>query len=219
MPIEQWTAVDSYFEDLLIGNDPVLQAALADSDAAGLPAINVTPTQGKLLHILVKMQRAKNVLEIGTLGGYSTIWMARALPENGKLTTIEYEKKHADVAAKNIDRAGLSDKVEIINAAAIEALPSLTAKAPFDLVFVDADKESTAAYFAWAMKLSRPGTVIIVDNVVRKGEVIDQNSEDESVQGIRRFHDVLSADPRATATAIQTVGAKGYDGFTIVIVD
>ena len=145
--------------------------------------------------------------------------MARALPENGKLTTIEYQKRHADVAAKNIDRAGLADKVEIINAPAIEALPALTDKAPFDFVFIDADKESTAAYFAWAMKLSRPGTVIIVDNVVRKGEVIHAETEDKKVQGIRRFNELIAADPRATVTAIQTVGAKGYDGFAIAIVE
>ena len=197
----------------------MLTAALADSEAAELPAINVTASQGKLLHLLVKMMGAKNVLEIGTLGGYSTIWMARALPEGGKLTTIEYEKKHADVAAKNIERAGLSDRVEIINSSAIEALPGLTGAAPFDLFFIDADKESTAAYFAWAMKRSRPGSVIVVDNVVRNGEVIDEHSEDEMVQGIRRFVQVLSAEPRASATAIQTVGAKGYDGFVVVLVD
>lgn len=219
MPIRQWSEVDSYFEALFLKADPVLEAALADSEAAELPAINVTPVQGKLLHMLVKMNGAKNVLEIGTLGGYSTIWMARALPEGGKLTTIEYEKKHAEVAAKNVERAGLSDRVEIINSSAIEALPSLISKAPFDLFFIDADKESTAAYFAWAMKLSHPGTVIIVDNVVREGEVIDEHSEDDMVQGIRRFNEVLAAEPNATATAIQTVGAKGYDGFAIVIVE
>lgn len=219
MPIEQWTAVDEYFEGLFVGEDKALQAALADSEAAGLPAISVTASQGKLLHLLVKMSGAKTVLEVGTLGGYSTIWMARALPEGGRLTTIENEKKHAEVAAKNIERAGLSDKVEIISAAAIEALPTLTDRAPFDLFFIDADKESTAAYFAWAMKLSRPGSVIIVDNVVRDGEVIDAASEDAKVKGIRMFNEVLAADPRATATAIQTVGAKGYDGFAVVLVE
>ena len=219
MPIEQWTAVDEYFEGLFVGEDKALQAALADSESAGLPAISVTASQGKLLHLLVKMSGAKTVLEVGTLGGYSTIWMARALPEGGRLTTIENEKKHAEVAAKNIERAGLSDKVEIISAAAIEALPTLTDRAPFDLFFIDADKESTAAYFAWAMKLSRPGSVIIVDNVVRDGEVIDAASEDAKVKGIRMFNEVLAADPRATATAIQTVGAKGYDGFAVVLVE
>ncbi|MCH7904498.1 MAG: O-methyltransferase [Armatimonadetes bacterium] len=219
MPIEQWTAVDEYFERLFIGDDPVLRAALADSEAAELPAINVTPSQGKLLHLLVKMTGAKTVLEVGTLGGYSTIWMARALPDGGRLTTIENEKKHAEVATKNIERAGLSDIVEIINSAAIEVLPTLTDREPFDLFFIDADKEGTAAYFAWAMKLSRPGSVIIVDNVVREGEVIDASSEDAQVKGIRRFNEVLAADPRSTATAIQTVGAKGYDGFVIVLVE
>ena len=219
MPIEQWTAGDAYFEGLFIGEDAALQAALADSNAAELPAINVTASQGKLLYLIVKMTGAKNVLEIGTLGGYSAIWMARALPDGGRLTTIENEKAHAEVAAKNIVRAGLSDIVEIINSSAIEALPTLTDRAPFDLFFIDADKESTAAYFAWAMKLSRPGSVIVVDNVVRDGEVIDAASEDADVMGIRRFNQALANEPRATATAIQTVGAKGYDGFAMIVVE
>ena len=219
MELAQWTRIDGYFEDAFIGDDEVLKQALADAEAAEMPAINVTAAQGKFLGQLVRIMGAKNVLEIGTLAGFSAIWMARNLPEGGKLTTLEYETKHAEVARKNIARAGLSDKVEIIVGAAIETLPTLEDCAPFDLFFIDADKQSAAAYFAWSMKLARPGSVIIVDNVVRGGEVINEKTEDEMALGIQRFVQVCSEDPRAYATTIQTVGAKGYDGFTMIVVE
>ena len=218
---DQWTAVDKYFADLLVAPDAVLDAALRDSAVAGLPSIHVAPNQGKLLHLLARIQNAKKILEIGTLGGYSTIWLARALPASGKLVTLEANSKHAEVARANLARAGVSDKVELILAPAIESLPRLERdrSGPFDLIFIDADKPSTAAYFEWSVKLSRPGTMIIVDNVVRKGAVVDAMSTDENVQGIRRFVTVLAAEKRVTATAVQTVGSKGYDGFVMAVVN
>jgi len=217
---EQWTAVDRYITDLLIPPDPALDAALQASAAAGLPPISVTPNQGKLLQLLAKIGGARNILEIGTLGGYSTIWLARALPKTGRLITLEADRKHAEVARANIARAGLSDVVEVRLGRALDALPQLAAerRAPFDLIFIDADKAATADYFTWSLKLSRPGSLIIVDNVVRKGAVIDAASRDEDVQGIRRFNQLLSAEKRVSATAIQTVGSKGYDGFAIALV-
>jgi predicted O-methyltransferase YrrM len=220
MTQERWTAVDSYITGLLHAPDPALDAALADSEAAGLPSIAVTPPQGKFLTLLALGVKARNILEIGTLGGYSTICLARALPPGGRLITLEYEPKHAAVARANIARAGLADAVEVRVGRAQDTLPKLAAegRGPFDMIFIDADKPGYSDYLAWAVKLSRRGTLIIADNVVRDGEVIDPNSDDAMVQGIRRFYEVLAAESRVSATTIQTVGAKGYDGFTIAIV-
>lgn len=215
-----WSAVDQYFADLLIEPDPALAAALAASAEAGLPAINVSPNQGKLLHLLARAIGARRILEIGTLGGYSTIWLARALPADGRLLTLEADPRHAEIARGNIARAGLAGVVEVRVGKALETLPRLldAGEGPFDLTFIDADKPSTTDYFDWALRLSRPGSLIIVDNVVRGGEVADPASESESVRAIRRFLDRLAAEPRVTATAVQTVGAKGYDGLAIALV-
>ena len=217
---DQWTAVDRYITDMLVPSDPVLEAALQSSNAAGLPAINVAPNQGKLLHLLARIHGARAILEVGTLGGYSTIWLARALPKNGRLVTLEIDPKHAEVARENIRRAGFEHLVELCLGRALDTLKHLVAvdRGPFDLIFIDADKASIPDYFAWALKLSRPGTVIIVDNVVRKGAVADASTADPSVQGVRRFNELLAAESRVSATTIQTVGSKGYDGFTIAIV-
>jgi len=212
---EQWTAVDQYINDTLIGNDPVLDAALAASDAGGLPAISVTAAQGKLLQLLARAQNAKNILEIGTLGGYSAIWMARGLPPDGKLITLEIDPHHAEVARKNIARAGLQN-VDVRVGKALETLATL--QGPFDLFFIDADKPNIPEYFQWALKLSRVGSVIVVDNVVRNGALADEHSEDANVQGVRRLHAMLSNEARVMATTIQTVGSKGYDGFTLAVV-
>ncbi len=220
MTQKQWTAVDRYITDMLVPPDPALDAALAASAAAGLPPIAVAPNQGKLLHLLALTRGARNILEIGTLGGYSTIWLARALPTGGRLITLEAEKKHARVARTNIIRAGLADVVEVRLGKALDSLPKLAAEhcGPFDLIFIDADKANIPAYFTWALELSRRGSLIIVDNVVRKGAVIDAASRDPSIQGVRRFNELLAAEPRVSATTIQTVGSKGYDGLTIVLV-
>jgi predicted O-methyltransferase YrrM len=215
---EQWTAVDDYINGLLVGSDAALDAALEASTAAGLPAIAVSPSQGKLLHLLARAMGARKILELGTLGGYSTIWMARALPADGRLITLEYDPKHAEVARANIARAGLASKVEIRLGRAIETLPQLTSEAPFDLIFIDADKVSYPDYFPWALKLSRPGSLIIADNIVRKGAVADESSDDASVQAVRRFNELLAAESRVSATVIQTVGSKGYDGFALALV-
>jgi len=217
---EQWGAVDRYITDLLAPADAALDAALHASAAAGLPPINVAPNQGKLLHLLARMQGACTILEIGTLGGYSTIWLARALPADGRVITLEIDPAHAEVARANFARAGLTGMVELRIGRALDTLPLLASekRGPFDLVFIDADKVNTADYFTWALKLSRRGTVIIVDNVVRKGAVADPASGDASVQGIRRFNTLLAAERRVSATAIQTVGSKGYDGFAIALV-
>jgi predicted O-methyltransferase YrrM len=216
----QWTQVDRYFSDLLLAPDHGLEAALAASDAAGLPAINVSPNQGKLLYLLAKAIGARRVLEIGTLGGYSTIWLAQALPADGRLITLEADPKHAEVARGNIAHAGLSGIVEVTLGSALETMPRLVedGEEPFDLIFIDADKPSTTAYFEWALRLSHPGTLIIVDNVARGGDVVDAGSESRAVQGTRRFLERLAAEPRVTATAVQTVGTKGYDGFAIALV-
>jgi predicted O-methyltransferase YrrM len=219
MEEQLWTAVDRYLGDLLVSADPALKAALANSATAGLPAINVSPVQGKLLHLLARAIGARNVLEIGTLGGYSTIWLARALPDGGRVISLEADARHAEVARANIARAGLENKVEVRLGMAMDLLPALTERAePFDIVFIDADKPNNAAYFDWAMKLSRPGSIIVVDNVVRDGDVIDAESDSPAVLGVRRFLERLAAEPRVSATAIQTVGAKGYDGFAIALV-
>jgi predicted O-methyltransferase YrrM len=220
MSEERWTAVDRFITDLLVSPDAALDAALADIDAAGLPAISVSPNQGKLLHLLVRAQGACSILEIGTLGGYSTIWLARALPEGGRLITLESDPKHAEIARSNLSRAGLDGIVELRLGLALETLPQIAAEGigPFDFVFIDADKVNTPEYFAWSLKLTRLGGLIVVDNVVRKGAVIDAKSEDPSVQGVRRFYEMLAAEPRVNATAVQTVGSKGYDGFAVALV-
>jgi predicted O-methyltransferase YrrM len=220
MTEEHWTEVDRYLGDLLASDDPALEAALAASAAAGLPAINVSPVQGKLLHLLARAIGARNVLEIGTLGGYSTIWLARALPDGGRLISLEADARHAEVARANIARAGVQAVVEVRLGMALDTLPELAAEGrePFDFVFIDADKPNNAAYFDWALKLSRPGSIIVVDNVVRDGDVIDADSDSSTVQGVRRLLERIAAEPRVSATAIQTVGAKGYDGFAIALV-
>lgn len=218
MTQDQWTAVDNYIADLFTSPDPALEAALQAADEAGLPPIQVAPNQGKLLAILARSIGARAILEIGTLGGYSAIWLARALPPGGSLITLEADSKYAEVARANIARAGLAGLVEIRVGPALDTLPQLAGRGPFDLVFIDADKANTTAYFEWALKLTRPGSLIITDNVVRDGAVIDAGSDDSSVQGVRRFNAALAAEARVTATAIQTVGSKGYDGLAIALV-
>jgi predicted O-methyltransferase YrrM len=221
MAQELWTAVDEYLNDRLIGNDPALDAAREASAKAGLPDIAVAPNQGKLLHLLARIHGAKNILEIGTLGGYSTIWLARALPADGHLITLEADPKHAQVARANIDQAGFGNVVDLRLGKAIDTLPRLEAegRGPFDFVFIDADKASMPDYFTWALRLSRPGTVMIFDNVIREGGVVDANSSDPNIQGVRRLNEMLNSEPRVSATCIQTVGSKGYDGFTLATVN
>ena len=216
--LEQWAAVDQYIADLLTPSDPVLEEALKASKAAGLPPHQVSPTQGKLLALLVQIQGAQTVLEIGTLGGYSTIWLARALPRNGRLVTLEADARNAEVARTNITHAGLQDIVDLRIGNALKTLPKLASEecAPFDLIFIDADKSSNPEYFRWSLRLSHRGTIIIADNVIRDGAVVDAASEDPDVRGIRHFNELLAAEPRVAATVIQTVGSKGYDGFAIV---
>ncbi|HWO75170.1 MAG TPA: O-methyltransferase [Bacillus sp. (in: firmicutes)] len=216
----KWEDVDNYFVDKLIPHDDVLDSVLRANAEAGLPAIDVSPTQGKLLHLLAKIQGAKKILEIGTLGGYSTIWLARALPKDGSLISLEYNPKHAKVAQTNLERAGLSDKVQILTGPALDSLPKLQSMGydTFDFIFIDADKPNNPNYLKWALQLSRVGTVIVGDNVVRDGEVVNQNSQNPSVIGTRQFFDLLANEPRIEATAIQTVGNKGYDGFAIGVV-
>ena len=213
----RWSAIDGFLTDQLLGSDPTLDSVLAASAAAGLPSIQVSPCQGRLLHILAQLQGAKKILEIGTLGGYSTIWLARALPAGGRLITLEVNPQHAKVAASNISRARLSDLVELRIGPALDSLAVLAAErvGPFDLVFIDADKETTPEYFQRALALSRRGSLIIVDNVIRKGALLDEKSSDPAVQGMRRFIHLLGSETRVTATAIQTVGSKGYDGFAL----
>ncbi|MFE5519481.1 O-methyltransferase [Streptomyces virginiae] len=218
MTAQTWTAVDEYFDGLLVGEDEALAAAAADSEAAGLPAHQVAPNQGKLLNLLARVRGARRILEIGTLGGYSTIWLARALPSDGRLVTLEVDERCADVAAANITRAGLDHVVEIRRGRAVDLLPALTDEAPFDLVFIDADKPSNPAYLRWALELTRPGSLIIGDNVVRDGAVVDGDSSDPRVQGVRRFTELIAEHQRLTATALQTVGSKGYDGFIMALV-
>ncbi len=213
---ETWNAVDSYIADRLAPHDDALAAALTESAAAGLPTIAVSAAQGKMLHVLAKSVGAKRILEIGTLGGYSAIWMGRALVNGGTMISLEYDPKHAVVATKNLARAGLADRVEVRVGKAIDSLPKLSG--PFDLVFIDADKASIPDYFAWALKLTRVGSLIVVDNVVRGGKILDAASADANVQGVRRFFDLCAKETRVTATGIQTVGAKGYDGFALALV-
>jgi predicted O-methyltransferase YrrM len=220
MTPDLWTAVDQYIAGQLAPADAALKAALESSAAAGLPPINVSPTQGKLLHIFARLAGARSILEIGTLGGYSTIWLARALLAGGRLITLEADARHAELAAANIARAGLGSVVDIRVGKALDTLSKLAAEGggPFDLVFIDADKPNTPSYFTWALKLTRAGALIIVDNVVRKGAVANASTRDADVQGMRRFLEMAAAEPRVTATAIQTVGSKGYDGFCVALV-
>jgi predicted O-methyltransferase YrrM len=216
-----WSAVDSYIEERIVAPDFALQAALAANASAGLPAIDVSPPQGKLLHLLARMARSRKVLEIGALGGYSTIWLARALPPEGFVVTLEANAKHAEIARENIRRAGLSSRVRLRVGEALDTLPRLEEEGvgPFDFVFIDADKQRNPEYFTWALRLAKPGSVIVCDNVVRDGALIDRASADPSVQGTRRMFEMIAKEPRVSATAVQTVGAKGWDGFLVAIVD
>jgi predicted O-methyltransferase YrrM len=213
---ELWGEVDRYLTDLLVPADEALDAALSDAEAAGLPPIAVAPNQGKLLHVLALACRARDILEIGTLAGYSTIWLARALPPGGRLVTLEAEPKHADVARGNLARAGLADVVEIRLGPALETLPTLAG--PFDLVFIDADKENSAEYFSWAVRLARRGSLIVVDNAIGHGAIIEPENDDPRVRATRHLHEVLAAERKVVATVIQTVGSKGHDGLAIATV-
>lgn len=217
---EQWTAVDHYFTDKLLESDSVLDTVLQVNAAAGLPAIDVAPNQGKFLHLLARIQGARSILEIGTLGGYSTIWLARALPSDGRLITLEYDPKHAEIAQSNITRAGLDQIVEVKVGLALDSLIQLHKEnqGPFDFIFIDADKKGNPDYFQWALKLSRKGTVIITDNVVRSGQVVDETSTDPNIVGVRQFTDMAAEEQRVSGTVVQTVGSKGYDGFAIMLV-
>lgn len=218
---EAWAAVDEFVGELLVPHDEALEAAVAASEAGGLPAIQVSPPQGMLLNLLARAQGAKTVLEFGTLGGYSTIWLGRALPVDGKLITLEASAEYAKVARGSIERAGLGDLVDLRVGPALDTLPILEDEGagPFDLTFIDADKVNTPNYFAWALENSRPGSLIVADNVVRGGTLADAASDDPTIQAQRGFHENLAAEPRVSATTIQTVGSKGYDGFTIALVD
>lgn len=217
---ENWRRVDDYLAATLLDDDPALTEARSDSLAAGLPAIEVTPLAGKLLHLLARMTGARRVLEVGTLGGYSTIWLARGIRRDGRVVTLELEQRHADVARANVERAGVSEQVEIIVGRAADTLPRIAERGdePFDLVFIDADKESNTIYLDWAIRLGHPGTVIVVDNVGRSGDVADPGTDDPMVVGTQRALELLGSDPRVDATALQTVGAKGWDGLAIAIV-
>ncbi|MFF2507028.1 O-methyltransferase [Streptomyces sp. NPDC058067] len=216
-PEEQWTAVDDYLTGLLAPADEALTAALADSEAAGLPHINVAPNQGKFLHLIARIQGARRILEIGTLGGYSTIWLARALPADGVLVTLEYDPRHAEVARGNLARAGLDKIAEVRVGPALDSLPGIAADhpEPFDLVFIDADKANNAHYVEWALRLTRPGSVIVVDNVVRGGRVTDDSGTAPDIRGTRDALRLIADHPKLDGTAVQTVGVKGYDGFAL----
>jgi predicted O-methyltransferase YrrM len=216
MDMQTWQAVDGYFTAQLLGPDPVLDATLEANALAGLPPIDVAPAAGKLLHLLARSVGARRILEIGTLGGYSTIWLARALPADGRLVTCEINTHHAEVARANLTRAGLDGLVDVRVGPALDTLPALDG--PFDLAFIDADKQAGAEYFRHALRLSRPGTMIVVDNVVRRGRVVDADSADPAVRGTRAVLEVIAREPRVDATAVQTVGSKGYDGFLLALV-
>jgi predicted O-methyltransferase YrrM len=220
-----WAAVDDYVAGHLLAQDPVLDAALAASDAAGLPRASITPAQGKLLELLARVSGARSILELGTLGGYSTIWLARGLRHDGRLVTLELDPRNAEVASANLANANLAERVQIRVGPAGETLPELHAEGagPFDVIFIDADKRNNPLYLQWSLKLSRPGTLLIADNVVRGGAILDPDADDPrlgggGVQGVRRFYELLAADPRVSATAIQTVTAKGHDGFVLALV-
>jgi predicted O-methyltransferase YrrM len=219
--LEVWKSVDSFFTDALIPADSALDAALDANRQADLPAIDVTPLQGKFLELLIRATRAQRVLELGTLGGYSTIWLARAVGENGKVVTLELDAHHAEIAQRNLDNAGIASRVDLRVGPAAITLEALIAEAsqPFDFIFIDADKASYPDYMQLSLKLSRPGTLVIADNVVRDGQVIDPNDPDPNIQGVRRFTDLVATEPRLSATVLQTVGSKGYDGFAIAIVN
>lgn len=219
MSTELWTAIDQYITESVVSEDSLLRAATDATIEAGLPQISVTPSQGKFLYLLARVQHARRVLEIGTLAGYSTIWLARAVAPDGRVITLESDPRHADVARTNVARAGLSDVVDVRVGKALETLPDVLSHAPFDLIFIDADKPSVPEYFQWALRLSKPGSLIVVDNVVRDGAVIDPSNTDPSVLGIRRLNDMLTSETRVSATTIQTVGSKGHDGFTIALVN
>jgi len=220
MTQKTWTAVDNYVSEMLVPSDKALDAALEASADSGLPEIAVAPNQGKFLMLLAKSIKARNILEIGTLGGYSTIWLARALPAGGRVVTLEAVARHAEVARANFERAGLASIIDLRLGEAIDTLPKLAAEkpAPFDFIFIDADKENIPDYFTWSLKLARTGSMIIIDNVIRDGEVINAKSRDPSVKGVRRFNEMLKAEKRVSATSVQTVGVKGYDGFTLALV-
>ncbi|MET0157320.1 MAG: O-methyltransferase [Methyloceanibacter sp.] len=212
-----WMAVDDYFNGLLAPNEPVLEAALQATKDAGLPPINVAPNQGKLLMLLARVIGARRILEIGTLGGYSTIWLGRGLAPDGRMVTIEWNPACVKVARANLARAGLGSQVDVPEGSGEDVLPGLAAEAPFDLIFIDADKPNTPLYFEWAVKLARKGSLIVVDNVVREGAILDKDGGDD-VQGMRRFFALAASDPRVTGTALQTVGAKGHDGLAVLLV-
>ena len=214
-----WSSVENYFVQHLLAGDPPLSGALSANSAAGLPAIDVAPTEGKMLHLMARMTGARRILELGTLGGYSAIWLARALPDEGRLITVELSSEHAEVAQGNIERSGMASKVEIRVGPALDVLPTLVEEQPFDFFFIDADKANIHNYFEWALKLSRPGSVIVVDNVVRNGAVVDADTQDANIQGVRRLIEMLAKDSRVSATALQTVGSKGYDGFLVAVVN
>jgi predicted O-methyltransferase YrrM len=218
---QRWDEVDAYLVDTFLPRDEAFAAALAESDKAGLPAIQVSPPQGRLLELLARLLNARAILEIGTLGGYSTLWLARGLGTGGRILTLELDAKHAEVARRNFARAGRADAIEIRLGPALETLPRLVEEraGPFDLVFVDADKTNLPDYFSWSLQLSRPGTLIVVDNVVREGDVVNANSADAAVQGVRRMNERIAAEPRVSATTLQTVGGKGYDGLAFVLVE
>jgi len=216
---QKWSAVDEYLAQQLLPDDEVLTQILANNRRAGLPEIDVSPMQGQLLALLVRMTHAKRILEIGTLGAYSTVWMARELPSDGELLTLEFDALHAAIARENIEFAGLTRQVKVKEGPALETLESLGERPPFDLIFIDADKPNNPNYLKWALHYSRPGTLIIGDNVVRDGEVTNPASTDDRVQGVRKFIEMIGDNPHLTATAMQTVGTKGWDGFTLAWVN
>ena len=217
-PVSEPTDVDALFDRLLVGADPALVATREATAAAGMPPIEVSTQHGKFLYLLASAMRARRILEIGTLGGFSTIWLARAVGPDGHVVTLEYEPKHAEVARANLDRAGVGERVEVIVGAALDTLPQLRSREPFDLVFVDADKENNSAYVRWAVELSAPGSMIVVDNVVRMGRVLAPAADDHQAQGVADMLNMIAEHPRLEAAAIQTVGVKGWDGFLLALV-